>query len=222
MIPLIEVKGVSKCFGQAVVLDDCSFEVEAGKLTALIGWSGSGKTTLLNMVGGLLQADRGSIVVAGREISKLSGRDRAAYRCSDVGFVFQDFSLLEDYTILENICLVAGFSPDPVNTVRLEDLLERLDLEKVKDKLPCEVSGGEKQRTALARALLTEPAVVLADEPTGNLDRLSGQVVLSLFRECVRVYGQTVLMVTHDLELAKQCDRILEVKDGKVIPYGSS
>lgn len=221
MTPMIEVNGLTKKYGKTMVLDDCSFVVPAGRLTALIGKSGSGKTTLLNVAGGVLRPEQGRIVVDGQDIACMSDRQRSDFRARHVGFVFQDFSLLEDYTVLENICLVAGFSHKPVNETRLNDLLVRLELDSLQDKLPAEISGGEKQRTALARALLTEPDVILADEPTGNLDRLSGQTVFSLLKECSRVYGQTIVMVTHDLELAKQCDLVLELIDGKVIPYGS-
>lgn len=220
MKPMIEVTSLNFSYETIPLLLDCTFSIPAGKLTALIGKSGSGKTTLLKLMSSLLQPDSGEIIVDGTSLVSLTSRQKSDFRAEKTGFVFQDFSLLEDYTLLENLTLVSSLQNNPVNPKRLNELLERLSLTCLKDKLPCQVSGGEKQRTALARALLMEPAVIFADEPTGNLDRLSGQNVFSLLKECSRIYGQTIVMVTHDLELAKQCDVILELKDGKVLPYG--
>lgn len=224
MANIIQVKNLNKTFGSRntlqVVLNQCSFEIEEGKMTAVIGKSGSGKTTLLNIIGGLESADSGSVRVDGEELTGKNQAQLSDFRNDHVGFIFQDFELLSDYTVLENICFIPDLMGFPRNRKRLNELLEKLELIGQEDSYPDQLSGGEKQRTAIARALIGKPAIVLADEPTGNLDRLSSESVFRLLKECSEMYHQTVLMVTHDLSLAKQADALFQIEDGKVIPYG--
>lgn len=219
----IEVNHLSKAYGQGharrVVLDNCSFKIESEKLTALIGRSGSGKTTLLQILGGLMESDSGQIIVDGAELDMKTDTDRSDFRAEKVGFIFQNYELLPDYTVSENIRFVCDLQGKPFHAARYRALLEALRLEGLEDHYPEELSGGEQQRVAIARALYGEPAIVLADEPTGNLDSRSADEVFSLLLKCSRQFGQTIVMVTHDLTLAKQADAVLVIEDGKVRAY---
>lgn len=219
----IEVKHLSKAFGSGhtkrVVLDDCDFSIERGKLTALIGKSGSGKTTILQILGGLLLADQGEIIVDGEAIQNKTDAELSDYRATKTGFVFQNFELLPDYTVEENICFVSDLQGRPRDPDWLEQLIEALNLQGLEDRFPHELSGGEQQRTAIARALYHQPAVIFADEPTGNLDNRNSDEVFWLLKDCARRFNQTIVMVTHDLGLAKQSDRVLMIEEGKVFPY---
>ncbi len=219
----MEVEHLSKAYGsghtERKVLEDCSFFIEQGKLTALVGKSGCGKTTLLQILGGLLPADQGVIVVDGEEIQNKTDDELSDYRAQKTGFVFQDFELLPDYTAQENICFVSDLQGRPRNPEWLAQLMESLNLEGLEDRFPQELSGGEQQRVAIARALYHQPAIVFADEPTGNLDTRSADEVFWLLKDCANRFYQTILMVTHDLGLAKQADHVLMIEDGKVFPY---
>lgn len=220
----IEVKHLSKAYGKGhirrVVLDDCSFEIESGKLSAVIGKSGSGKTTLLRILGGLLSGDSGEILIDGERLDLKSDNERSDYRAEKVGFIFQNFELLPDYTAAENIRFVSDLMGRPFNARYYRDLVEELGLHELENHYPDELSGGEQQRVAIARALYGHPALILADEPTGNLDTRSSDEVFSLLLRCARRFGQTIIMVTHDLTLAKQADAILVIEEGKVRSYG--
>lgn len=219
----IEAEHLSKTYGngrtERKVLEDCSFCIEQGKLTALVGKSGCGKTTLLQILGGLLPADQGVVVADGEEIQNKMDADLCDYRAQKTGFVFQDFELLPDYTAKENICFVSDLQGLPRNPDWLEQLLESLNLKGLEDQFPSQLSGGEQQRVAIARALYHQPAIVFADEPTGNLDTRSADEVFWLLKDCADRFCQTILMVTHDLGLAKQADRVLIIENGKVFPY---
>lgn len=219
----IEVKHLSKAFGNGhtkrVVLDDCTFSIERGKLTALIGNSGSGKTTILQILGGLLLADQGEIIVDGEAIHNKTDAERSDYRATKTGFVFQNFELLPDYTVEENICFVSDLQGRPRDPDWFEQLIEALHLQGLEDRFPHELSGGEQQRTAIARALYHQPVVIFADEPTGNLDNRNSNEVFWLLKDCARRFNQTIVMVTHDLGLAKQADHVLMIEEGKVFPY---
>lgn len=219
----IEVKHLSKTYGSGrttrMVLDDCSFCIEKGKLTALIGKSGCGKTTLLRILGGLLSADEGTVIVDGDEIQNKSDAELSDYRAMKTGFVFQNFELLPDYTVEENICFVSDLQGRPRNSDWLEQLIDALNLNGLEDRFPDELSGGEQQRTAIARALYCQPVVIFADEPTGNLDNRSSNEVFQLLKDCADRFCQTIVMVTHDLQLAKEADHVLLIEDGKVFPY---
>lgn len=219
----INIENLTKSYPEGkfsrIILDDCSFEIERGKMTSLIGKSGSGKTTLLNILGGLLKADHGQIYLDGEDISSFSPEKLDNYRAEKIGFIFQDFELIEDFTAEENICLISDLAGKKRKQKRLDELLKCLGLSDLKDHFPSQMSGGEKQRTAIARALYHSPSLILADEPTGNLDRISSGQVFDLLKESCFLFDQTILVVTHDLALAKQADTILLLEDGKVSRY---
>lgn len=223
MNELISITELSKSFGAGrgnrKVIDNCSFMVERGKITALIGKSGSGKTTLLNIIGGLIQADSGYITVNQIHLDQLNEDQLDDYRSENIGFIFQDFALISDFTVEENICMIGDLLNRRRCRKRLNTLIDLLALNEVRLHYPEQLSGGEKQRTAIARALYSQPSLILADEPTGNLDRISSEEVFQLLKECVSLFEQTVLLVTHDLTLAKKADRVLVLQDGKVFPY---
>ena len=192
--------------------------VEEGEFLAVVGPSGSGKSTLLHIVGGLDRPTRGRVVVGGRDLVALSDDELAEYRNRDVGFVFQFFNLVPYLTAVENVELplaIAGL-PRAERRRRALKVLEELGLGDKAFKRPTELSGGEQQRVAIARALVTEPKLVLADEPTGNLDSSSAQVVVRAFRDVVDSRGITVVMVTHNVELTKFCDRVARLRDGRI------
>ncbi len=219
----IEVEDLSKTYGSGrtarTVLEECSFSVERGKLTALVGKSGCGKTTLLRILGGLLPADQGIVKIDGEEIQDKTDAELSDYRAQKTGFIFQNFELLPDYTAQENIYFVSDLQGMPRNPDWYEQLAETLNLKGLEDQFPAELSGGEQQRVAIARALYPQPAIVFADEPTGNLDTRNADEVFWLLKDCADRFCQTILMVTHDLGLAKQADSVLVIEDGKVFPY---
>lgn len=219
----VNVEGLTKTYPNGsktrTILDNCTFQIESRKLTAITGASGSGKTMLLKILGGLLQPDSGSVQIAGREISGLSEAERSDYRALQAGFVFQDYELLDEYTVGENIRLIGGLLGKRIDEGWYRQLLKTLDLDALEDAFVGTLSGGEKQRTAIARALCLKPAVVFADEPTGNLDAENAWNVFRLLKKCCTIHGQTILLVTHDLGLAKQADRLLILENGKVRAY---
>lgn len=194
-----------------------SLTVEEGSFTAVIGKSGSGKTTLLRLLSGLDRPDVGSVQIDGQELQKMSRREQAAFRRRRIGFVFQDYSLLPELTAGENILLPLLLDGRKGDEERLRELAGLLGIEAALNRRPRQLSGGEQQRTAIARALVANPAVVFADEPTGNLDAAAGQDVVTLLHASQRALGQTVVLVTHDMDLARTADRILTLSDGKII-----
>ena len=222
-MPLLEVQHLQKIYttrfggNQVQALTDVDFTVEAGEFLAVMGESGSGKTTLLNILAALDRPTAGEVVLEGRPLSSVRDRDLAAFRRARLGFVFQDFNLLDTFSIGDNILLplvLAGEWPGVMER-RLRPLADRLGIGDLLEKYPYEVSGGQKQRAAAARALITEPALVLADEPTGALDSRSSARLLDLFEELNRE-GQTILMVTHSVEAASHAGRVLFLRDGRV------
>lgn len=198
-------------------LQRCSFQVEPGEFVAVIGRSGSGKSTLLHCLAGLIEPEEGKIRISGTDITAMNEEQRADFRLSHIGLVFQFYSLIQELTVGENLRLpfeVNGLEPDHEY---LDQLKERLGIQELENKYPRECSGGQQQRVAIVRALAMKPDLILADEPTGNLDSENARQVFSLFRECQRIYHQTVIMVTHDLGLAKQADRMLVMEDGRIL-----
>lgn len=196
-----------------------NLEIKRKTLTTIIGPSGSGKTTLLNLIGGLDKPTKGSILVDGVDIAKLNGSKLASYRNKYVGFVFQTYNLLNYLTVLENVELplaIKGISSRERRRAALQ-ILEVLGLKDMIGKRPVELSGGEQQRVAIARALVNMPNLILADEPTGNLDSRNAQIVVEMFKKLVTEYGRTVVMVTHNIELTKYADVIVKMRDGKVL-----
>lgn len=223
MTSLIRLEGVSKSFRQGerrrTVLDSVDLTLERGELAVLLGRSGSGKSTLLNVISGIDRPDAGRVVVDGTPVSELSERDRTLFRRDHVGFVFQFFNLLPTLTVEENLLLpqeLAG-QVDPEDRERARHLLERVGLADRADEFPDRLSGGEQQRVAVARALGHDPLLVLADEPTGNLDLETGLQVLELLDDLTRRAGKTLLMVTHSREVIGIADRIFRMEDGRVV-----
>lgn len=200
-------------------VDHVSFSVQVRSFTVIIGKSGCGKSTLLSLIAGLEVPDEGIIFIAGQEMGK-SETQRAMIRRTSVGMVHQFFDLIPELTVRENLRVPFDLNNALLDEVYVDSLIRQLELEGLEDRFPHQISGGQQQRVAIARALSVKPAVVLADEPTGNLDRKSSQQVMELFRRLQRNMGLTVIMVTHDLDLAKQADRILYMEDGKLSEYG--
>ena len=200
------------------VLRGADLEVGAGELVAVVGPSGSGKSTLLHLLGGLDFADAGEITVGGRRIDRLAAAELAAFRARTVGFVFQFYQLLADFTALENALLPARIARLPLAPAerRARDLLAAVGLADRLDHFPGQLSGGEQQRVALCRALLVEPPLLLADEPTGNLDPASGELVFERLLELSRAHGTTVVLVTHNPAMAGRCARILTLENGRL------
>lgn len=200
------------------VLKDISFEVEKGEFVAVMGPSGSGKTTVLNCISCFIPFEKGEILLEDKNIANLSEEKLADVRNRELGFVFQDFMLLDGLTVFENICVPQIIANKDI--VKMEQkakkLCELFEITSICDKYPAEISGGEKQRTAVARALINEPLIILADEPTGNLDSKSCRSVIDAFLRAKKELGATVLMVTHDSFAASFCDRVIVLKDGKV------
>jgi putative ABC transport system ATP-binding protein len=193
--------------------------VDKGEFVAIVGPSGSGKSTLLHIVGGLDSSTRGRVIVNDVDISKLNSDKLAEYRNRDIGFIFQFFNLIPYLTAVENVEISSAIANVSRKTRRAKaiKLLELFNLTDKTLKKPTELSGGEQQRVAIARALINDPILILADEPTGNVDSETGQVVIEAFRKSVENFGTTVLMVTHDTDLPKYCDRTIMLKDGKII-----
>lgn len=220
---ILEVKNVSKTYktehGPLKVLDDVSFDVEKKSWTMLIGASGSGKTTLLQMLGILDKPDTGSILFNGKDYAKAGSIAASKMRQSGVGFVFQSFNLLTELTALDNIMLPGLFSGSGKKAVknRALELLELINLADRSTHKPNELSGGEQQRIAIARALINDPEIILADEPTGNLDPNTSEVIINLFRELNEAHGKTIVMVTHDHDLKSNATKVLQLQKGRIV-----
>ena len=219
---MLEVKNLNKSYesGGNVyrVLQDVNFRVEKGEFVAVMGPSGSGKTTLLNCISCFIPSDGGAIRLADTDISALSEKDLAKVRNENLGFVFQDFMLLDGLTVLENICMpqIIAKKPAAQMEAKAENLCRLFGIEKIMGKYPAEISGGEKQRTAVARSLMNNPYIILADEPTGNLDSKSATAVIEAFLQAREQVGATIFMVTHDSYAASFCDRVIVLKDGRI------
>ena len=220
---LLEVSHLKKIYttrfggNQVEALHNVTFSVEEGEYVAIMGESGSGKTTLLNILAALDQPTSGEISLDGRKLSEISERNMSAFRRDNLGFVFQDFNLLDTFSLKDNILLplvLAGKSYEIMET-KLAPIAAKLNIGELLDKFPYEVSGGQKQRSAVARALITDPQIVLADEPTGALDSKASDALLRLFGE-VNASGQTILMVTHSVKAASHAKRVLFLRDGEV------
>lgn len=208
--------------GETIVkaLDGINLAIEQGEFLSIVGTSGSGKSTLLHMLGGLDVPTSGKIIVDGNDISKMSKDELTIYRRRKIGFVFQNYNLLPLMNVYENIVLpikLDGIKPD---NKYIDELLEMLGLDKKKYAMPNQLSGGQQQRVALARALATKPAIILADEPTGNLDSHTSQDVLGLIKITSERFAQTVVMITHNEEIAQMADRIIRLEDGKICKGG--
>lgn len=220
---MIEIKGVTKNFGSLQVLKGIDLCIERGEIVSIVGPSGAGKTTLLQILGTLDKPDSGSVVVDGIETSTLSTNKLSEFRNTHLGFVFQFHQLLPEFTAIENIMIpayIAGMKPKETRN-RAEELLEFMGLSDRATHKPNELSGGEKQRVAVARALMNNPAVILADEPSGSLDSKNKEELHKLFFELRDKFGQTFVIVTHDETLATLTDRTIHLKDGRIVGEGS-
>lgn len=219
---MLQVKHLSKSYSSGdqiyPVLKDVSLEVEKGEFVAVMGTSGSGKTTLLNCISRFIPHEQGEILLADSDISNLNGEELAEVRNRRMGFVFQDFMLLDGLSVFENICLPQIIAHRPIAQMeeKARNICRLFGIEKIMEKYPAEISGGEKQRTAVARALMNQPYVILADEPTGNLDSKSCKAVIDAFLQAKKEMGATIFMVTHDSFAASFCDRVIVLKDGQV------
>ncbi|MDE7132208.1 MAG: ABC transporter ATP-binding protein [Lachnospiraceae bacterium] len=218
---VVDVKDVSKIYenqsGRSCVLDRVNVSIKKGEFVGIVGDSGSGKTTLLNLLGGMDCVSEGTITVAGDVISDFDDRQRTLYRRRRVGFIFQDYNLINELTVYENIILPFQLKGKKIDEKIIDGFLAMLKLKEKKNSFPMQLSGGEQQRVAVLRSLLSEPDIILADEPTGNLDSKNTQVVVKLLKHFSKQMGKTILFVTHNMELTKECNRVIVVKDGKVV-----
>lgn len=218
---ILKVENLTKTYGSGENLvhavDDVSFSVEKGEFVAIVGASGSGKSTLLHLIGGVDRPTSGKIFVDGNDISKMNDDKLAVFRRRQVGIVYQFYNLIPILTVEGNITLPCDLDGRGVDRERLEMILDSFGLRARRKHLPNQLSGGQQQRTSIARALINNPSLVLADEPTGNLDSKSSEEVMSMLKMCNQSYGQTVIMITHNLDIAKQADRIITISDGKIV-----
>lgn len=218
---VIEIKDVVKAYTQGseeiYALNHLSLSVEEGEFLVILGPSGSGKSTLLNMLGGLDSPTEGSIVVDGSNIAEYSEREMAEYRRTSIGFVFQSYNLLPVLTVRENIEMPFLIAEKKVDREYLQELMENLEIAELEKRLPSQISGGQQQRVAIARALANNPRIILADEPTGNLDSDISQKVMELLSLICKKYHKTIIMITHNEELAKMADRVIRLKNGKIV-----
>lgn len=221
---LVEVEAVSKTYGKGdtavQALKDIHFTVPKGEFVAIVGESGSGKTTLLNMLGALDKPQKGKVRIDGKDIFTMSEKELTVFRRRNIGFVFQAFNLIPELTVEQNIIFPVLLDYQKPDTKYLEELLEVLDLKNRRNHLPSQLSGGQQQRVAIGRALMTRPSLILADEPTGNLDSANSQEVIALLKEASRKYEQTIIMITHNRNIAHATDRVLEVRDGMLTDFG--
>ena len=215
---MIQVIDLQKSFGKLQVLKGVNLQVEKGEIVAILGRSGAGKTTLLQIMGTLDTPDSGKVLIDGQDVFALNEKDLAAFRNQHIGFIFQQHQLLPEFTALENVMMpgmIAQIAEKELRE-RASNLLIQLGLRDRMDHKPNELSGGEQQRVAAARAMLLQPAVILADEPSGSLDEQNKKDLHALLLEMREKYGQTIILVTHDNELAQICDRQLVIQDGKI------
>jgi len=216
---MLEARGISKYYGNFHVLRSVDIRIEKASITSIVGSSGAGKSTLLHILGTLDKADAGSIVINGKQVDSLKGKGLSRFRNLHIGFIFQFHHLLPEFSAVENVCIpgwIAGKKKKDVEN-RAKELLSILGLEQRFNNKPAELSGGEQQRVAVARALINEPSIIMADEPTGNLDSTNAKEMHDLFIRLRDQYAQTFLIVTHNEQLADMSDRILHMKDGKII-----
>lgn len=221
---LLEVRSVSKTYGtgEATVraLKNVSFSVPKGEYVAIVGESGSGKTTLLNMIGALDYPTSGKVLIDGKDIFSMKERQLTVFRRRNIGFIFQTFNLIPELTVEQNIIFPVLLDYQKPDRKYLEELLDVLNLTKRRNHLPSQLSGGQQQRVAIGRALITRPALILADEPTGNLDTQNSSEVIALLKNASKKYAQTILMITHNRRIAQSADRILQVSDGVLRDLG--
>lgn len=221
---LLEVEHISKTYGEGEAavhaLRNVSFSVPKGEFVAVVGESGSGKSTLLNMIGAMDTPTSGKVFIDGKDIFRMKERNLTIFRRRHIGFIFQSFNLIPELTVEQNIIFPLLLDYQKPDKVYLEELLSVLGLKARRHHLPSQLSGGQQQRVAIGRALITRPALILADEPTGNLDTQNTSEVIALLKEASRKYEQTILLITHSKSIAQTADRILQVSDGVLTDFG--
>lgn len=218
---LLETEDLCKYYGSGEnlvkAIDHTTMDIQRGEFTAIVGRSGSGKSTLLHMLGALDRPDSGKVRIDGKNVFELKDEELAVFRRRKIGFIFQNYNLIPSLNVWENIVLPMGLDKKKVDQTFVRNLTERIGITDKLKSLPSTLSGGQQQRVAIARALASKPAIILADEPTGNLDSKTELEVISLLKACVNEYGQTLVMITHDETIAQMADRILVIEDGKVV-----
>lgn len=221
---ILQAQGLKKIYGSGEnaihALDGVELNVEKGEFVAIIGTSGSGKSTLLHMLGGLDRPTSGTVTVDGRDLSSLSDEELTIFRRRKIGFVFQNYNLVPVLNVMENIVLPIRLDGKQVDETYVKEIIQVLGLEKKLQNLPNNLSGGQQQRVAIARALAAKPAIILADEPTGNLDSKTSQDVLSLLKVTSQRFSQTIVMITHNEEIAQLANRIIRIEDGRIVVRG--
>lgn len=201
-------------------IDNANIDIKEGEFVAIVGKSGSGKSTLLHMIGGLDNPTEGNIYINNKDIFSLKEEELAIFRRRNIGFIFQNFNLIPSLNVWENITIPIGLDGKEINKAFVTDIINSLGLESKIDALPNTLSGGQQQRVAIARALVARPAIILADEPTGNLDSKTSDEVMSLLKTMIKKYNQTLVMITHDETIAQMADRVIYIEDGKVVKGG--
>ena len=218
---ILKVENLCKIYGkdstQVKALDNVSFTVNKGEFVAIVGASGSGKSTLLHLIGGVDRPTSGKVYIDGKDIYTYSDDQLAIFRRRQVGLIYQFYNLIPILNVEENIKLPLSLDNRKVKQEELDQLLKTLGLEERRNHLPHELSGGQQQRTSIGRAMITHPAIILADEPTGNLDTKASDEIVSLLKKSNKEYNQTIIMITHNMEIAKMADRILKIEDGKIV-----
>lgn len=218
---VLRVENLTKIYGsgenQVVALDNVSFKVNKGEFVAIIGASGSGKSTLLHLIGGVDRPTSGKVYIKDKDIFSLNNNSLAVFRRRNIGIIYQFYNLVPILNVLENITLPLDLDRKKIDKDKLDDLISTLDLKDRLNHLPNELSGGQQQRVSIGRALANDPAIVLADEPTGNLDSKASDEVIKLLKKTNELYNQTTILITHDLEIAKQANRIITIVDGHIV-----
>lgn len=217
---ILRVENLNKVYGKGITevkaLDNVSFKVDKGEFVAIVGASGSGKSTLLHLIGGVDRPTSGKVFINGKDIYQYNDDELAIFRRREIGLIYQFYNLIPILNVEENITLPLKLDCREVDKQKLNELLKILGIENRRTHLPNELSGGQQQRTSIGRALITNPAIVLADEPTGNLDSKSSDEIVELLKKSNNEYNQTIIMITHNMEIAKCADRILRIEDGKI------
>ena len=218
---ILKVENLTKVYGKGetkvTALDNISFKVDKGEFVAIVGASGSGKSTLLHLIGGVDRPTSGTVYIDGKDIYKFNDDELAIFRRRQVGLIYQFYNLIPILNVEENITLPLDLDNREINKRKLDELIRLLGLNDRRTHLPNELSGGQQQRTSIGRAMITSPAIILADEPTGNLDSKSSDEIVELLKKSNRDYKQTIIMITHNMDIAKEADRIIKIEDGKII-----
>lgn len=218
---ILKVENLSKIYGKGEnevrAVDNISFSIEKGEFVAIVGASGSGKSTLLHLLGGVDRPTSGKVFIDGEDIYSLNDDKLAIFRRRQIGLIYQFYNLIPILNVIENITLPCNLDGEEADEKKLNELLKTLGIENRKSHLPNELSGGQQQRVSIGRAMINNPAIMLADEPTGNLDSKASDEIISLLKLSNKKFNQTVIIITHDLEIAKQADRVITIEDGKIL-----